>query len=121
MNQQTSTKYLAMGGLLVGLWLTLSPIILRYGSVEAFSQQVIIGFIVVLIAGVRLVLPTVTWPSIIIAILGVQLILMTLSVADITPTIQRNATLSGLTLLIGALYRIRSHHTTLRSPRYHFR
>lgn len=121
MDQQTSTKYLAIGGIAIGVWLLLSPVILSYHSFEAFSQQIIIGLIVTLIAGVRLVLPAVTWPSIIIAILGVQLILMTLSISDASAIIQRNATLSGLALLIGALYRLHSHRTVLANRHYHFR
>lgn len=112
-NDARLSRVLSGLGLTLGLWLLLSPVILTYPSLEATAQQTVIGVIVTLIAGVRLSLPHIHWPSWISVILSAELILMPLRFPG--SMIQWNATIVGLVLLAISL-RSASKHRLFPRP-----
>ena len=117
-NQTRLSRLIGLAGIAVGLWLMLSPVILQYASFNATAQQTIIGLIITLVAGVRVSLPTITWPSWIAIILGIQLIILPLALTAAQTAIQWNATLTGLVLLGLAGYSLSIRHTSIHHDRY---
>lgn len=102
-------KVLSSVALLLGVWIMLSPAILDYPSFDATASHVIIGAIVTLVAGVRLSLPQVYWPSWVGVVLSVQLIIIPLNTAAAGGIIHWNATLAGLVLLAISLRSASKH------------
>lgn len=100
--------------MIVGLWLLFSPYILTY-SLAATAGQTIIGILVIAVAGFRLSLPVIRWPSWINFVLGVELISMPFSVVTHGSAIYWNTLLVGLVIVgmsvwSGSLHPLFTHH-----------
>ena len=111
------SRILSGAAILLGLWLLFSPYILGYNSLETTAQQTVIGFIIIVVAGVRLSLPTIHWPSWINIILSIELILIPVTTAGVSGAAQLNMTVIGLVILVASAWRIGQHsqmpHRTL--------
>jgi hypothetical protein len=106
------SKILSSVSLILGLWLLLSPGILGYNLFDAAAQQIIIGSIIVLVAGVRLSLPNIHWPSWISVLLSVELIVIPLNVGVINSgAMHWNTTIIGFILLAVSLWSTRRERT----------
>lgn len=91
--------------LVLGLWLLLSPGILGYHLFEAAAQQIIIGIIIVTVAGARLSLPAIHWPSWINVLMSLELIVIPLNVGVIdSGAMHWNTTIVGFVLLALSLW-----------------
>lgn len=105
------SRFLSSVSLLLGLWLLLSPGILGYQSFEATAQQVIIGMIITFVAGVRLSLPHIHWPSWINVIMSLELIVIPLNVGVINGgAMHWNTTVIGFILLAISVWGVRRKH-----------
>ena len=98
-DQTRLSRLIGVSGLVVGAWLLLSPVILDYHSFNAIAQQTVIGSVIMLVAGVRIALPEIHWPSWIALLLSIELIIMPLTLAPIGLAAHWNTTVTGLTLL----------------------
>lgn len=111
------SRILSGAAIVLGVWLLFSPYLLSYGSLETTAQQTIIGFIIIVVAGVRLSLPTIHWPSWINIVLSIELILIPLTTPGISSAAQWNMTIIGLVVMIASAWRIGQHsqfpHRTL--------
>lgn len=115
MTHSTRFSRLVSGAvLLLGLWLLLSPGILGYYLFDAAAQQIIIGSIIVMVAGARLSLPAIHWPSWISVLLSLELIVIPLNVGVIDSGVMHwNTTIVGFLLLALSLWSARPKKTHL--------
>lgn len=109
-----SARMLSVIAIAMGLWLVFSPYALHY-SLAATAGQTVIGILVMTVAGFRLSLPVIRWPSWINVVLGIELMIMPFSVVTYTPAIYRNTLVSGLIILTmsvwsGSLHPFFAHH-----------
>lgn len=98
-DQTRLSRLIGVLGLVAGVWLMLSPVILNYQSFDAIAQQTIIGIVITLVAGVRVALPAVHWPSWVALLLAVELVIMPLTLAPLGLTAHWNTTITGLAIL----------------------
>lgn len=69
------TKILSGVNFLLGAWLVLSPIILNYNSAAARWTQMTFGAFILILAGLRFLVPKLEWASWFVGLCGLWLII----------------------------------------------